>query len=320
MLLAFKKFGKRYRRFQQAVTQRILPKLPALDHDPLELRIADFKKSDTLYILGSGASVNDLPPQAWEDIRKSDSLGINFWLYHDHVPTWYSCEVPRDVPSSECLMALLRKRLADYSKTCFLLKDVTKLDDRFPAWNQELPLGSVRHLYTLAAVSVRGRKAGSLRFYLRCCRWLGWFRKQEKLWGVPMKRATLFLAMSFGIMAGYRRIVLCGVDLANTDYFYHAPQYLTGDLPRPPTLPVSAEELAARYQNEGVKMHQAPNPTIHNTIDPALNPLPMDEIIHAFHEEVLQPSGVEFFVALPSSKLHPRVPALYAGTADQKTT
>ena len=313
MLLALKKkIGRRYRRFRDTVRKRILPKLNCA-HDPLKLRVADFKKSDTLYVLASGGSINDLPPQAWDDIRRCDSLGINFWLYHEHVPTWFSCEVSRTPADAATLMQVLEKRLPDYEKTAFLLKDIHKLDERYPQWDSEFPLSQIRHFYALHSLSVKGRTVAALRRALRWDRGLGGFKKSDELWALPMKRATVFLAMSFGLMAGYKRIVLCGVDLSNSAYFYDHPRYREArGLPAAPTLPSSAEELEKRYASEGVKMLKTPDPTIHNTIDPALNPLPMDEIIHAFNEEVLRPEGVELFVALPSSRLFPRIPALYA--------
>jgi|GEM_PF-1163554 len=310
MLLAVKKIGRRYRAFREAVRTRITPKLKST-HDPLQLRVADFKRSDTLYVMGSGASIHDLPPEAWQSIRAADSLGVNFWLYHEHVPTWHFCEVSREAAEAESLMALLRMRMEDYRDTCIILKDVMKLDDRFPRWNTEFPLGEAGHLHTLATLGVRGRTAASLRFFLRWYRRLGYFRRSEVLWGVPMKRATIFMTMCFALMAGYRRVVLCGVDMSNTDYFYHHPKYGGEGMPKPPTLPPTAQALAEKYSGHGVKMRQTPNPAIHNTIDPALNPLPMDEVIHAFNEEVLKPEGVELFVALPSSKLYPRIPALF---------
>lgn len=311
MLLTFKKLGGRYRRFCQEVRSRIVPKL-CCEHDPLKLRVADYKKSDTLYVLATGGSINFLPAEAWDDIRASDSLGINFWLFHKHVPTWLSCELSRTPSDAEILMRVLEKRLPDYQDTAFLLKDIHKLDERYPKWNQEFPLCRINHCYTLFSPSVRGRSESSLRLSLRWSRRLGLFEKKGTLWALPMKRATVFLAMSFGLMAGYKRIVLCGVDLNNTAYFYDDESYQKSDgMPATPRLPTTSEKLEQRYASEGVKMNRAPNPAIHNTIDPALNSLPMDAIIHAFNEEVLKPKGVELFVALPSSKLHPRIPALY---------
>ncbi len=310
MLLAVKKIGSRYRAFRDAVKTRIAPKLQGA-HNPLHLRVADFKKSDTLYVMGSGASINDLSTEAWEKIRTADTFGINLWLYHEHVPTWFSFEVSREQEEIDLQMKLLRSRLHDYRDTVFFLRDVLKLDERFPLWSSDFPFSGISKLYTLASLRVAGRGARSLRFYLRWYRRLGYFRPRETLWGVPMKRASIFMAISFALLAGYKRIVLCGVDLINTEYFYHHPKYLTEGIPPPPVLPQTVQALAEKYSVHGVKMRQAPNPVIHNTIDPALNPLPMDEVIHAFNEEVLKPEGVELFVALPSSKLYPRIPALF---------
>jgi hypothetical protein len=292
------------------VNTRIVPKLKEC-RDPLTLRVSDFKKSDTLFIMGSGTSIHDLPSEAWQMIWNSDSLGINFWLYHEHVPTWHFCEVSREPAEAESLMALLRMRIEDYRGTCLLLKDVMRLDERFPRWNTEFPLGEANNLHTLASLGVRGRTEWSLRFFLRWYRRLGYFKGGEVLWGLPMKRATIFMTLSFALMAGYRRVVLCGVDMSNTDYFYHHPKYAVEGMPKPPTLPGTSQGLAEKYSGHGVKMRQAPNPAIHNTIDPALNPLPMDAVIHALNDEVLKPEGVELFVALPSSKLHPVIPALF---------
>jgi hypothetical protein len=311
MLLAFKRLGSRYRKFRETVRSQILPRLNC-KHDPFKLCVADHKKSDTLYVLATGSSINYLPDAAWDDIHASDSLGINFWLYHEHVPTWLSFEISRTPADAATMLRVLEKRLPDYHKTAFLLKDINKLDERYPRWHQEFPLSRIHHCYTLFSTSVRGRTESSLRRSLRWSRRLGLFAKQDMLWALPMKRATIFLAMSFGLMAGYKRIVLCGVDLNNAAYFYDDESYQNfDDLPATPGRPNTTEDLVRRYSNNGVKMRQAPNPNIHNTIDPALNPLPMDAIIHAFNEEVLKHMGVELFVALPTSKLFPRIPAIY---------
>jgi hypothetical protein len=313
MLLAVKKRGATYRRFKRFVHERFVSRLQ-LGHDPLELPVNRFKTSDTLYILASGSSINSLDAEAWVDIAKADSFGINFWLYHDFVPTWYSCEIPRTTPEADVMMQLMQIRLPSYQNTAFLLKDVLKMDQRYPAWPSTFPLNRIPHIYTLHTLGVPGRDPGSLRRWLRLSRWLGYFRPSLRLWGIPMKRATVFLSLAFGLMAGYRRLVLCGVDLNRPDYFYQDPKYVSSNLPQLPPLPAETSDLAALYNSSGVHLHSSPNPKIHNTMDPALNPMPMDEVIHAFHEEVLKPEGVELWTALPCSALYPRIPAYFRKT------
>jgi hypothetical protein len=275
------------------------------------LPVNQYKSSDTLFILGSGGSIQDLSPAAWETIRGCDSLAMNFWLYHPFVPTWFSCEIPRDTREAEVMSKLLERRAADYAGTAVLLKDVTKLQERFPGWHEKVPLAHYPHLYCLPSLSVAGKNRSSLRRHLRLQRWLGLFKREDTLWGLPMKRATIFLALAFAAKAGYRNVILCGIDLNNSDYFYRAQEYRRQDLPQLPEPPGKSEDLKKLYQASGVKMHHDPNPHIHNTMDPALNPLPIDEMLHALNEMVLKPAGIRCYVSLPSSALYPRMPVYF---------
>src|SRR5205085_6794487 len=56
------------------------------------LDLSQLKTSDTLFILGSGPSINAISPDRWEAIARSDSIGFNFWLYHPFVPKIYFFE------------------------------------------------------------------------------------------------------------------------------------------------------------------------------------------------------------------------------------
>ncbi len=59
-----------------------------------QLDISRYKQSDTVFILGSGASINALSSADWEKVKKADSIGFNYFLVHDHVPTYYFYETP----------------------------------------------------------------------------------------------------------------------------------------------------------------------------------------------------------------------------------
>jgi hypothetical protein len=47
------------------------------------------KTSDTLYILGSGPSINHLSSKCFSLIKEADSIGFNFWFAHEFVPSFY---------------------------------------------------------------------------------------------------------------------------------------------------------------------------------------------------------------------------------------
>ena len=52
--------------------------------------LSSYKQSDTLFILGSGGSIATCSDKQWETIGKHDSIGFNFWLLHEFVPTYFT--------------------------------------------------------------------------------------------------------------------------------------------------------------------------------------------------------------------------------------
>ena len=63
--------------------------LPLVD----EIDLTAYKRSDTLFVLGSGPSINRIPQERWRAIAAHDSVGFNFWPYHPFVPTFYLWKV-----------------------------------------------------------------------------------------------------------------------------------------------------------------------------------------------------------------------------------
>ena len=68
------------------------------------------KKSNTLVILGTNASINNIKPAVWEKISEYDTLAVNYWLYHEYVPTYFVFEYSRDYRVALHQQALFRKR------------------------------------------------------------------------------------------------------------------------------------------------------------------------------------------------------------------
>ena len=48
------------------------------------------KNSDTLFILGSGESINSI--KIWDKIRSHDSIGFNYFIFNNFVPSFYILE------------------------------------------------------------------------------------------------------------------------------------------------------------------------------------------------------------------------------------
>lgn len=254
--------------------------------------LAAHKSSDTLYILGSGASINELRAQEWEQIAAADSIGFNFWLLHDFVPSLYVFEFPRkETPEYQCLLANLAARSKDYAGRPILVKDgerhrmaelrglLASLPEKSRenlslAWDWEIP-GHDRQRFAqdLLRLDRFGILAGGHYPIIR-------------------KRASVFFLALLGLRAGYKKIVLCGIDLNNNAYFYesrHAEYAAKGRSP-PPSKPFSA---------------------VHKTNDPGDGAVTISHALAVLDREVLRPAGVELYVAFRSSGLHPQLPAFF---------
>lgn len=71
-----------------------------------------YKKSDTIFILGSGPSIKELTKEQWQHISKHDSFGINFSFLLDFVPTFHSMEDGK----TSWLRSFIEQKLKPYRK------------------------------------------------------------------------------------------------------------------------------------------------------------------------------------------------------------
>lgn len=207
-------YGTRGRlRFRDAQYMAPLPILK-------DTHLTQIKKSDTVFILGSGSTINSIAPARWKAISMYDSIGFNFWLAHEHVPDIYAFEVMNG-RILEKISVLSSKRADDYSDSLKIMTDLfvpspqgrkRTLEALAPAFK--------RNLFTAPTVSAISRNCQELN---RC---LGFLDRYNMVGIRPDKtrlfkyRGTLSMLIMMSIWMGYKNIVLCGVDLNNSEYFY----------------------------------------------------------------------------------------------------
>lgn len=256
-----------------------LPPLSRLD-------LHAFKRSETLFILGSGSSINAIDDERWRSIRENDSIGFNFWLRHPHVPTMYMCECidVRSAPRAAMhWVRLAHERARDYSGVPIIVTDLqpSRLDMIRMVPEEWRPA-----LHALVTVPLFARSAGELRTALAILESAGAFSRARHVHRVLKYRASVVALVTLGVRLGYRRIVLCGIDLKDPAYFY---------------------EDASRYPDMAT-FRSSPATSVHTTLIPRPMLLPVDVIISEMRDQVLTPRGVEIFVQSPTSALYPRIP------------
>jgi len=267
------------RQAQERIHENGLRSINALD-------ITKIKKSDTLFILGSGASVNDLCDSDWEKIAACTSIGFNYWMAHPFVPDLYFTEPPNNLNTWKDFLTLFEARKDDYSQTPFIInyKEWQSLMQDYPL--EDIPEELLQNLYCYAPYFLRLNKPWMIRLVL-----LSWGRKKfEKNpydWLI-LQRGTLGMLIMFGYFTGFKNIVLVGVDLSNTNYFFEDPK----------------KDFVFRPSNV-----QTGN--IHRTVDPTLDinrvSITIDKYIYLLNDIILKPRGISLFVASEKSRLYPRI-------------
>lgn len=245
-----------------------------------ELNVSQCKSSDTLFLMGSGESINDITTEEWQSIKSHDSLGFNFWLIHEFVPDYYMFEAAIYPGRSSVLYDLLKVRENDYSNIPWI--GLYMGDDKTKTFLSKFPEHIKQNIY-MSNVRIPGDTRESFRKAIKIINFLKLYKANLLL----TRRGTIIRAILFGLSMNYKKIVLCGVDLNNTKYFYEHDQYTKKNIPIPKNI------------QTGV---------VHKTIDPTYGELTVDVAVEEINEHLLKPNGVELYIGSKKSALYPMLP------------
>jgi hypothetical protein len=244
------------------------------------------RSSETLFIMGSGGSIAAYPARRFEEIQNNDSIGFNFWMLHEMVPTYYVAELLPNSQRSLDLLVNLTRRAEDYQNVTVILKDSPTLQNNI----QNIP-ATFKNVYISSQLNIPGNDDARLAKWLRLLDRLGLFSGNAKKGLFLYRQASLSWLMVFAILQGYQNIVLCGVDLITPEYFY---------------------EIDSRYCVE--KNLRIPPPEFEESVHPTLlenlssGKLPIDRILTITNRELLQPREVRLFTGSKKTILHPMLP------------
>ena len=185
----------------------------------------------TLFVLGSGSSVNELVDEDFQLIDQEFSIGVNHWTIHPYIPSAYSFEfVGQERHQGHVLDTHLRhlsflehKTLPHQAPLLIGLKPRSDFEFNQLRWVPESLRQQVRFYgrVTPRASSLSDlEKATSLLQILLRAPGMGPLVLDS---GASVVRLT-----SLGLKLGFSRIVLVGVDHNNPTYFWEEkPEYLS---------------------------------------------------------------------------------------------
>jgi hypothetical protein len=167
------------------------------------------RRSDTLFVFGSGYSINDLTQEECERFEEHDTLAFNFFAHCDRVRVDY--HLVREIAESDVRRSVWEPRIREYfdlirHNPCYRETILlVQTGGRAVNSNRALALGLVpdeNRLFLWRTAYGRRRLGRSFAE------------------GLSHPDATIQDCINFGFLLGWTTIVLVGVDLYDNRYFW----------------------------------------------------------------------------------------------------
>lgn len=242
------------------------------------------RNSDTIFILGCGASINEVTDQEWEIISKHDSIGVNYFFSHHFRPTYHMIELGQSKKSMDCLNNHLLRKKERKNELIFLnLRHLLR--------RENINLDNSNNNLYLYSPSVP--KSTSLHLVKRIVK--RWFTKPNTL---IHHASNLDCTVHFSYQAGYKNIYLLGVDLDKNQYFW--------DIEDSKKSALKDVKEAAKDDYRISNFNSDPE-SMHATVDisktRAVNSLTIIEYLKIINEFIFKKNNINFANCNPKSLL-----------------
>src|SRR5271168_4885428 len=185
-------------RAAKAANLASLPLLATLD-------LRNLRTSDTLFVLGSAWSINEIDDERWQIIGRHDSVGINFWPAHPFVPRFFHFEnmtYDEQPEMYDALRSLLERRSETYASTVKIVTEVNRIGPRQTVF--ELPGGIRRNLYVGFSMPVVARNEAELRAGIRYMQSIRAFAPRDRVAWLFKYGGSVIAMMALAVIMGYR--------------------------------------------------------------------------------------------------------------------
>lgn len=246
-----------------------------------------YKKSDTLFILASGQSINNLSSANFDIIKKHDSIGINGFAYHSFVPTFHSFELENQhMPNAlkmfkETSRNIIRK-IEEYRNTAIIFRQHKVIDSELKEFVKKIVY--YKNMYWNVYDVIPGNTIEEYASYLRYYKQIGLLKKDDFF---PNKGSSLSWVISMAYKLKYKNIILCGVDLFG-DHFYKNPTPMDKN----------------QFEEKAKTLHLTGDKSVNNRIT-------IQEIVELWQKEYFGPEGAQLYVGSEYSLLSKIIPVYW---------
>jgi hypothetical protein len=249
------------------------------------------RQSNTVFILGSGSSINRLPQGLQATIGMNDSIGLNFSNLLEHVPTFFFIHepwLPKPVEQAR-YFDLLNFRSAAYANVPHIYD--LKQARMAGVGPENIPPQLHGNTFLNAPIWLASNDEDFIRAALQYLRRSGSFAEGQ-FGHLVHHMSTMSLAICFALCCGYRNIVMLGVDLKDASYFF--------------------DDMVLTVPNHLRPILNRDRAHSHSTADPhhqlRTRSIPFDRYIIIFNQEVVEPLGAKLYIGSRQSLLYPSLP------------
>jgi len=241
--------------------------------------LGEKKDSDTLAILGSGDSINELDDDDYSFLSSIDTIALNWWgVYHDFAPDFYKFELGKSIKNK--WINKINKKSGEYKNTIFIYEPERMFIEGENAAETILELSEPVRNNIVDIRIIQYYLSNNKKFKNSLLPYLFPITLQNR---IVHYRGSLSQAIALAYLLNYDNIILFGVDLNDSDYFFsdHPDSHKTTDQGK------NKEELhstANSDQTHGIHKY-----------------------ILYIRNEVFSPEGISLFIGSKESLLHPEL-------------
>ncbi len=254
--------------------------------------ILNHKKSDTIFLLGSGPSINQISDEMWKEIGECDSIGFNYWFINDFIPTYYMFQFPEGDEILDMTLDILADRHESLKHVPFILRGSAIANNKVDLNDKRVELLKQNEVYFLNEYPLHMMVETDIDLVLEYLDLLDLmpFGKLTKF--IPKLRSSMALLIVLAYQLGYKKIVLCGMDMkGGFDHFWDAPQY---------------KEVYEKYRLEVKQANEPIGFELFTEERFSKNTVP--EYVYHLSDWMRKKSGVEISVINDGTILYPRLP------------
>ena len=239
------------------------------------------KKSDKLVILGCGSSINDVSNEEWAAIKAVDSIGVNYFYFHDFVPTAHFIELGKSEVAYECVHR-------------YLLNNESRNEPVFMQIRHLFNSGRVlkckaERVSLYSPVTMPTRNINVINSYLQ-----KYYFGNKRL---IHHCSTLDCVVNFAVQAGYKEILLVGVDLSNSKYFWD--DHPSNDKYKDAVSACQEDYAAANWSLDKQSIHA----TADEELNKSMKCLSLIDYMGVLNNSAFKDLGIVISVANPNSLL-----------------